>query len=781
MSRALLFFLVTAVSSCLRMEETVSQGYFEENNLISANVYVDEPRRISDVKSSFSSGEMSRLTDLNVFMYHQGKLLREHSGYFEDVSALMLSFPVGKDGFNIYMFGNVGRCEAPAREEEICSLRHVVGEYEEFRTKGVPVAGTFVDYRRGMLADFPLKRLVGQFDIRMRQSSDEACYQIKDIRVMNCALDVYPFSNGQKASMFSRSYQYGQKCLGDMLTGEDVTRLNEGHTVSLYFVENLQGELLPDNMDSKSKIPSSLPAGVAECCTYVEITADVTTQIARYTDARYRFYPGENETTDFTIRRNTLYEIVLDFTQNMVHNQEWMIEASYPDVVDVWMDKQEAMVIQGAEDMIYVRAHDNNGNLLDFDVQTLTFSGYVNVEKETVRYADSDCLGLRFTSNVQLSGLYPVGKDPTYLTETVRLSSSETFDGRPLFVKDIPVKIYHKLFPLHVSLEKKVESGPYSIVLRSRNPMGLGVSVSSTYVCDGQSLSTPVVSACNCYHQESGGCISVNTALGTEPGYMGELSSSVRYNNLTSLNLLISGVSDASVKGSGYTVAYPKLNEAASLFTGDNTAAFFGPGSAYRPVQGREFTDDSDCKFTLMIDDVFYSYSISDENPVSFSFNELVPFCMCDRGKTYLNIGNGHCAGYANATGCKNVSLDENNLSKHAAFPFYVANARMSCASMHIVPTGAIGNWNNKTTRGVMIEFLGPGRDLFSETATVPVATNRRHSLEFMIEVWKNLFGKLKTRQYCRSYAGWSYMTINGASAWVGGDDSEYGVSSGDI
>ena len=192
----MLFFLVTVVSSCLRMEETVSQGYFEENELISANVYVDEPRRISDVKSSFSSGEMSRLTDLNVFMYHQGKLLRKHSGYFEDVSALMLSFPNGKDGFNIYMFGNVGRCEAPAREEEICSMRHVVGEYEEFRTKGVPVAGTFVDFRRGMLADFPLKRLVGQFDIRMRQSSDEACYQIKDIRVMNCALDVCPFEKG---------------------------------------------------------------------------------------------------------------------------------------------------------------------------------------------------------------------------------------------------------------------------------------------------------------------------------------------------------------------------------------------------------------------------------------------------------------------------------------------------------------------------------------------------------------------------------------------------------
>ena len=398
--------LITAACSCIRVDEGGPLDIYAKVDLVSPNVYVEVPPGNSGSKSSYSDDDMSRLTDLNFYMYHNGKLLRDYSGYVEDISALMLAFPIGKDGFNIYMFGNVGCCEAPEYEADISDMQYVVGGYEEFRTKGVPVAGVFKDFRRGTLADFPLKRLVGQFDIRMRQSAVMADYCIKDVRVMNCALDVYPFSCDHKARLFSRSCQYAEKSLGDMLTNEDIERLNQGYGVSLYFVENLQGELLPGNTDRKAKIPSSLPSEVAECCTYIEITADVTTQIAKYTDARYRFYPGENETSDFSIRRNTLYEVELDFTQNMVFNQEWRIEASDPEVVDLWLNKESAMVIKGAEDMILVRALDNAGKLLDLDVGVRTSSGYINVAKETVTSDGLDYLGLRITSNVGLAGLY---------------------------------------------------------------------------------------------------------------------------------------------------------------------------------------------------------------------------------------------------------------------------------------------------------------------------------------------------------------------------------------
>ena len=147
----------------------------------------------------------------------------------------------------------------------------------------------------------------------------------------------------------------------------------------------------------------------------------------------------------------------------------------------------------------------------------------------------------------------------------------------------------------------------------------------------------------------------------------------------------------------------------------------------------------------------------------------------------YLNVSDGHCIGFAKATGCQSVTFDETRQSDYAALPFYIVNAPMSCNSTLLIPCGNIGNWNNKTSRGVTIEFSGPGRDLFAETRNVPVTTNRRHTLDFLVVVWTNFFGKVKTQLYRRSYSGGSFMTVNGASAWIGGDDSDYGVSADKI
>ena len=766
--------------SCLSVEDG-SGGYVSGDSRFPIKVYVSQPELVSGVRSSFSATEMNRLTDLNIFVYHQGQLLTEHSGYYDDVSSLMLSFPVGKDGFNIYMLGNVGRLDPPMAEEQIGGMRYVVGDYEEFRTRGVPVAGVFKEFYRGTLADFPLQRLVGQFDIRMKQSADKASYLIKDIRVMNCALDVYPFAENAKASLFARSYQYDQRCLGDMLTDEDVELLNCGGVVSLYFVENLQGELLPDNTDQSAKIPSSLPDGVADCCTYIEITADVTTQMAHYTDNRYRFYPGGNETSDFSIRRNTLYRVELDFTQNMISEQEWRIEAQEPDVVMVWMDKQEAMVIKGAEDMILVRSLDNNGNFLDFDVGTLTSSGYVNVSKEVVQHGGVDFLALKFTSNVDLAGLYPVGSEPVYLTETVRLTSRETYNGVPLYSKDIPVRVYYKLFPLHVSLEKRTDSGPYSIALRGRNPMGLGLSVSSTYVYGGQSLSTTRKYALNLEYGDVGNVTVQENAVGLAPVYLGDLASGVQYDNLTRLNLSISGASDATVDGSGFRLRYPKLQNESLLYTGEYTEASFGPTSELRPYIGAAFADDATCTFDYEIGGASYNVSITSEKSASVSVQDMMTLCICNKGKAYLNTGNGHCVGYARVTGVGSVAFNEIYMDEYEGFPFYVANGAMVCSSTSVVPSGAIGNWNNKTTRGVTMQFLGPGRDLFRQTKELSVTSNSKHVLEFYVQIWKNLLGNIKTQQYVRRYTGGSYLTVNGATTWLGGDTSAYGVPADEI
>lgn len=735
---ACLSVLLSCLMSCVEWD-----GYADDSvcgiETVPIRVYVDCPKNEGESKSSFTSDDMDRLTDLNIYVYRDGLLLEDCSVYYDEISKVMLSLPVGTDGIDIYMIGNVGRVSAPLQESGLPDLRHVVADYAEFRQCGVPVAGSFPGYRRGDLADFPLKRLVGQFDIRMIDSAADADYVVKDIRVMNCARDVYPFSNDGKATLFTKSQQYGQDASGDMLTSSDVDALNSGEAVALYFLENLQGELLPGNTDPKKKIPSSLPDSLADRCTYVEVTADITTPAARYTDCRYRFYPGRNEITDFSIVRNTLYEVVLDFTQNMVSEQEWRIEADNPEVVGVKVDKDEARVIKGTEDMVYVQAYDNNGNLMDFDVEILSSYGKVSVSKVRTSYLGrpelGDALGLRFTSNVDLCGLYPYESEPVYETETVRISSREMFNGRPLYVKDIKVRIYDKLFPLLLRLQKYEGDDCYSIVLSGRNPLSVELDVGADYTLSDGSRKQTGQNVC-----------SVLPAGGVS---VGRLPSAVTIDNLSRIDFNVGG-------------------ENGNIYMGEDTEAFYGPGSTLCP--GNLSSMPSDNEFSMR-------YDGSDGVPqYNFEDGEKHEDVITDFFKwTYTHV--------KKSDGALCFCTDENGhgvnrsgfvaTSKHELCPFYFVNGGMESLYVDVWFDRRPPKYNNERTSKIDVRFYPPGRDLFVEALRNDERSE--HQMICQLTSWKNFWGKIKTRQDSRYYSSKFYMTINGASSWVGGDTSRYG------
>lgn len=737
--RGCLSAAVSCLLSCVEQNDChmLPAGEIES---VPIRVYVDEPQSAARMKSSFSMEDMERLTDLNIFVYRDGLLLEDCCKYYDQVAEAMLSFPVGTDVFNIYMLGNVGRVSAPSYESRLQDVRHVVEDYAGFREHGVPVAGIFKDYRRGDLAEFPLKRLVGQFNVRMTDSAADAEYVIKDVRVMNCAMDVYPFSADSKAVMFTGGLQYADQASGDMLTDDDVDALNSGGSVPLYFLENLQGELLPGNTDPKKKIPSSLPVGAADRCTYVEVTADVTTPAARYTDCRYRFYPGRNETTDFSIVRNTLYEVVLDFTQNMVSEQEWRIEADEPEVVGVRVDKEEARIIKGTEDMVYVQAFDNSGNLMDFDVEILSSSGKINVDKVRTSYLGrpglGEALGLRFTSNVDLCGLYPYGSDPVYETAIVRISSRETYNGRPLYVKDIKVRVYDKLFPLLLRLQKLDGDEFYSAVLHGKNPLSIELRVGMDYALADGSRNQLVQTMCS--------------VLPADGAMVGRLPPSVTIDNLARIDFNVGG-------------------ENGNIYMGEDTEAFYGPGSALCP--GKLSSMPSDSEFAMRYDD-------SDGIPqYNFEDGETHEDVITDFFKwTYTHVKYSNGTTLCFCTDEKGHGVNRSRFvanSKHEHCPFYFVNGGMESKYVDVWFDRRPPKYNNDRTSRIDVRFYPPGRDLFVEV--LGDDERSEHQMFCQLTSWKNFWGKIKTRQDSRFYSDEFYMTINGASSWVGGDKSRYG------
>ena len=180
------FVLLLSLSSCLSGIAVEEETTKPQDEIYPITVEVELPCGAADSKSSFTDDELNRITDLNVFVYHDGSLLEEYSCYFTDMTSLMLSFPYDRNGFNIYMFGNVGKIEAPEDESDISDVFYAARTYEDFKLMGFPLANVFPDHVKGTLATFRLKRLVGQYNIVLRPSAETAQYHVKDELCFGC-------------------------------------------------------------------------------------------------------------------------------------------------------------------------------------------------------------------------------------------------------------------------------------------------------------------------------------------------------------------------------------------------------------------------------------------------------------------------------------------------------------------------------------------------------------------------------------------------------------------
>ena len=714
------------------------------------SVEVDLPYEVAGPKSSFTHDELNKITDLNIFVYHDGELLEEHSGYFTDMSSLMLSFPPDRNGFNIYMLGNVGRIQAPLDESDIGDICHVVDTYDDFRENGFPIANIFPDHLKGTMASFRLKRLIGQYDISLRPSAQDAEYVVKDVRLLNCALDVYPFGTDVKATCFARSGVYGEEPGGDVLTEEDLSRLNDGESVSLYFVENLQGELLPGNTDRTKKIPSSLTAigkGLQDSCTYIEITADITTPAARYTDGKYRFYLGQNETTDFSIRRNTLYYITLDFTQNMVCEQEWRIEVGEPVVKSLSLSKDEVHIIRGVGDYILIDGPEVRINVDESDLDDKV----CRCSLTDVVVGGKTYQKLSFSTDKEITGLYSWRSDYSVYAETrdVVLETVEKYNNEPLLSTTVKANVYDMAFPLLVRMADNGSSAPYQVEVLTPAPVDVRLNVSASVVAD----------------VEISGAVSSYTYSTASP-VMG-LSS----DGFKSCRAAVSALYDTPGGTDGKVVYFRRMDVQVSgvetencsvtdLYMGDGGKAYWGPGASLFPQKFSDLTADADISFAPQ-----HSCSVSGCVKFEIMSGSVPLFRMAPR---YLTCSSLYSTGMSNG-----LKWDADAYNSKPNLPFYIANGSLD----YVYPVTLLNDspkyLDDSGRKSIIYEVPGPGRDVFypngvswgKESGGAP---SNKHRFGYTAGMVKQFFGNVHTWQIYQGYDCDFYMTINGCTAWPG-------------
>lgn len=107
-------------------------------------------------------------------------------------------------------------------------------------------------------------------------------------------------------------------------------------TFSFYVPENMQGELLAGNTESRRKTREELISrglgAVEPYLTYVEFCGHLDPAAGGYGgDVTYRFYLGGDNCSDFNLKRGQEYKVDLSFRVGSIFGSDWRVEPSLTD------------------------------------------------------------------------------------------------------------------------------------------------------------------------------------------------------------------------------------------------------------------------------------------------------------------------------------------------------------------------------------------------------------------------------------------------------------------
>lgn len=274
----------------------------------------------NQTRSSVSPQEET-VSDLCVLAYRAGVL--EESFYFGSVSkGISIELTKGAK-YSLYAVANMGELDSPPVDEDNLAQDLKCSFNISDLSSDLPMSW----YQRDItISDdrsitIYLERLVSKVWFSL-DSSLLGGLTVTSVRLCQSATTVHPFSTGSKAGSSE------QVADGDYASESDLMAINHGYSIYFYTAENCQGDLLPDNTDPWQKTPESLGT-LAEVCTYLEVDCEFNSGEMYDGTVKYRFYIGEDNVTNFDIRRNTDLSVGLCLTGEGIRTLSWKVD---PDV-----------------------------------------------------------------------------------------------------------------------------------------------------------------------------------------------------------------------------------------------------------------------------------------------------------------------------------------------------------------------------------------------------------------------------------------------------------------
>ncbi len=280
-------------------EELYAKGWAEregQSARLTLNFEASEPQ----MSRATATPQEQEINNLNLYLFNPEMDLSQHL-YTHDIGALTL--PITPGEWHIYAIANIGMDMGSMSEEQTQNYNYEIVSEENLATYGFVMThqSTFSIGTTNSL-DILFERAVARIDLRVDVTS--AAVNIERVKLVNVPKCSRLFSNGNTpSSQELMTYEY--RICGN------------GSMPSFYMLENLAG-VSSQITSEKDKTQSNAPSTAS----YIEIEG--TTSSAWVT---YRIYLGRNNTSDFNIERNTIYDV--DATIYGANESDMRVEVRY--------------------------------------------------------------------------------------------------------------------------------------------------------------------------------------------------------------------------------------------------------------------------------------------------------------------------------------------------------------------------------------------------------------------------------------------------------------------
>ena len=274
------------------------------------------------------------VSDINLLIYNEEGLLEEHR-YFParsftatSGSARVKTTLLTEAAYDIFIAANLGHALPALSRDEVETYRFHMAYPDEY-SRGMPMCARLDGYisHGESSVTIPLVRTMARIDLRLDRSKlrSDVSFQVTSVSIGNGPSSVILFGDS-RAESASQVFQGGFT-----LSGQQVQPLNidetvgRSGTVSLYLLENLQGDLL-DTEDEREKTFSE--GRYPQVCSYLEIKGSYHSDVWHTRPGEtvsYRFYLGDGP-GNFDIYRNTACEVTVCLEGDGLSEDGWRVD-----------------------------------------------------------------------------------------------------------------------------------------------------------------------------------------------------------------------------------------------------------------------------------------------------------------------------------------------------------------------------------------------------------------------------------------------------------------------